>query len=137
MPLIEMLPVALVMSALAGGLLLLAAGVALCLADFGRRLTRLRAEVGALAGAGDDRMQAIAARLEAAIAALDGRRDSALSAMAADLAAVRAEVEWLGGERMIEEAVRMCRDGVPHARISEDLGLSPDSVRVISLLRSH
>lgn len=120
---------------LVGGLLLLAAGVILSLADFGRRIAALRAEVASLSD--------LSARVEEALLRLERAdtpgqdRDAMLAAIAADLSATRAEVEWIGGERMIEAAVRMCREGHAHAKISEDLGLSLDSVRAIALLRTH
>lgn len=120
---------------LAGGLLLLAAGVILALADFGRRLAALRAEVAPLSDL-PARLDEALRRLEEAGAA-GQERDAMLAAMAADLSATRAEVEWIGGERMIETAVQMCREGQAHAKISEDLGLSLDSVRTIALLRAH
>lgn len=122
-------------TALVGGFLLLAAGVFLSLVEFGRRLAVLRAEIGVFSD--------MAVRLDEAMgrmAQADNHvkeRDAMLAAMAADLSATRAEVEWIGGERMIEAAVRMCRDGDSHAKISEELGLSIDSVRAIALLRTH
>jgi hypothetical protein len=137
MPALDLFPAALVITGLAGGLLLLAAGIVLCLVEFGRRLAALRAESAAAADALSARLEDVARRVELSVARRDGDRDEALDALAADLAAVRAEVEWLGGERMIDEAVRLCREGVPHGRIGEDLGLSPETVRAISLLRAH
>jgi DNA-binding NarL/FixJ family response regulator len=122
-------------TALVGGLLLLATGVILSMVDFGRRLNALRAETAGLAE--------MSARMEAALLRLEKSdapgqdRDAVLASIAADLAATRAEVEWLGGERMIEAAVRMCREGHAHARIAQDLGLSLESVRAIALLRVH
>jgi hypothetical protein len=120
---------------LVGGFLLLAGGVILSLVDFGRRIAAMRAEVGTLSDL-VSRMDEAVMRLERA--ETPGQdRDAMLAAIAADLAATRAEVEWIGGDRMIEAAVRMCREGHAHAKISEDLGLSLDSVRAIALLRTH
>ncbi len=137
MPTVDLMSAAVIGTGLFGGLVLLAFGLILGLREMGRRLAELRGEV--LHGSAD-RAAAIAdvaaavERLEARIAA---QRDDGLSSVSADLAAIRAEVEWLGGERMIEEAVRMCREGIPARRVGEELGISAESMRVISLLRAH
>jgi hypothetical protein len=137
MPTVDLLSAAVIGTGLFGGLVLLAFGLIQAQRETGRRLADLRAD---MLHAQADRMTAIA-DLAAAVgrleARLDAPRDDGLSAVSADLAAIRAEVEWLGGERMIEEAVRMCREGIPARRVGEELGISADSMRVISLLRAN
>jgi hypothetical protein len=54
-----------------------------------------------------------------------------------DLSAIRADLEWLAGDRMIEQAIQMCRDGLPADKISADCGLSPESLRSLKVLRAH
>ena len=118
------------LSALVLGLVLLAVGALLGWRDANRRLAaETRDAADMVAGLGQ--------RLEQALAAQDARRSDEHRRLSDDLSAMRAEVDWLAGERMIEQAAQMCRDGVPAARIGEDLGLSQDTVRTIALLRAH
>lgn len=137
MPPTDSLPPFMILTVLAAGLGLLALGVAAALIDQGRRLAALRAELAALAAHQAESVGPLVDRLEAAVGAMAAAQSGALAPLAADLAAVRAEVEWLGGERMIEEAVRLCREGRSNAQICDDLGLSAESVRAIALLRAH
>jgi hypothetical protein len=137
MPTVTLMSAAVIGTGLFGGLVLLATGLILGLRETGRRLADLRAEV---LQSSVDRAMAItdlAAAVERLETRLAAQRDEGLSSVSADLAAIRAEVEWLGGERMIEEAVRMCREGIPARRVGEELGISADSMRVISLLRAN
>lgn len=64
------------------------------------------------------------------------RRDEA-TALQDNLTALRCDVEWLTSERMIEQAIAMCREGAPNHEISDKLGLGPDAIRTIRLLRAH
>lgn len=75
--------------------------------------------------------------LEGLLQTYETRRDATYDRFAADLSVVRSEVEWLGGAWMIDEAVRMCRQGIPSDQIGEQLGISPESLRVLSLIRAH
>nr|WP_111299324.1 hypothetical protein [Paracoccus saliphilus] len=71
------------------------------------------------------------------LAAQEQRRQDDQSALRSDLAALRGDVEWLASERMIEQAIEMCREGAPTQDISDSLGLSSDAIRTIRLLRAH
>ena len=78
-------------------------------------------------------MTALALRIELLgdqLQAQDQRRQ-------AEAVAQRADVEWLTSERMIEQAIAMCREGLPNSEIGDTLGLSSDTVRTIRLLRTH
>lgn len=76
-------------------------------------------------------------RLEGLLQDSSEKNLQTLDKFAADLSAMRAEVEWLGGNWMIDEAIRMCREGIPSDRIGEQLGMTQESLRVLSLLRTH
>ena len=76
-------------------------------------------------------------RVEARLDGLQALRAEETLRLGADLSALRADIEWLTSERMIEQAAQMCRDGANPDRIGEDLGLSGDTVRTIALLRTH
>jgi hypothetical protein len=50
---------------------------------------------------------------------------------------MRADLEWLTGERMIEQAIQMCRDGYSSREVSQETGLAPEAVRTLNMLRAH
>ena len=54
-----------------------------------------------------------------------------------DLAAIRGDLEWLAGERMIEEAIALARTGTASEEIATETGLSADAIRTISAFRHH
>ena len=80
---------------------------------------------------------AIVEQIENRLATQDRHRLSDMDQLRQSVAHMRADVEWLVGERMIEQAIEMCRDGLSTDRISADLGLQPDAVKAIRLLRVH
>lgn len=85
-------------------------------------------------------MTALALRIELLgdqLQAQDQRRQAEAVALRDDLNALRSDVEWLTSERMIEQAIAMCREGLPNHEIGDTLGLSSDTVRTIRLLRTH
>jgi hypothetical protein len=79
----------------------------------------------------------IVERIETRLSAQDRERCAQMELLRQDLAHMRADVEWLAGERMIEQAIEMCREGHSNERVSADLGLQPESVRTLKLLRTH
>jgi hypothetical protein len=60
-----------------------------------------------------------------------------LAGLRQDISAIRADLEWLAGERMIEQAIQMCRDDVASDTIRSECGLSAEALRTIRLLRTH
>ena len=127
------LPVLIVLSVVVIGLTLLSVATLLAWRDALQRLGRpvvdpvatVPPEVGALL-----------ARVERRLA--DAQDCSAeLARMHQTLLQMRADVEWLAGERMIEQAIEMCRAGLSNESISADLGLHPADVRTLRLLRAH
>lgn len=81
----------------------------------------------------DDRLT----RLSHVISRLESGQEAALGRLESQVDAMRADLEWLAGERMIEQASAMVRRGLPAEKISEELGLSLDAARTIALFRSH
>lgn len=79
----------------------------------------------------------VVSAIETLLAAQEQRRQDEQTALRSDLAALRGDVEWLASERMIEQAIEMCREGAPTQDISDSLGLSGDAIRTIRLLRAH
>lgn len=61
-------------------------------------------------------------------------RDDALRR---DLSAIQADLEWLSGERMIEQALSMFHDGKSDRDVSQELGLPLETVQTLHMLRAH
>jgi hypothetical protein len=77
------------------------------------------------------------ARIETALEGHGLRLEEALGAMKEELAAIRGDLEWLAGERMIEEAIALARTGTASEEIATETGLSADAIRTISAFRHH
>lgn len=60
-----------------------------------------------------------------------------LATIGADVMALKADVEWLTGERMIETAINLARSGQTPAEVSATTGLSEDAARTIALFRHN
>lgn len=50
---------------------------------------------------------------------------------------IQSDVEWLAGERMIEQALELVRDNMPVSQISKETGLSHDKIRTLASFRAH
>lgn len=72
-----------------------------------------------------------------AVEAADRRQNDAMSEAMSELRQIRAEVEWLSGERMIDQAVNLARDGLDASFISRETGLTMDDAETISRFRRH
>ena len=82
-------------------------------------------------------IQAGEARIAALVSTLDASQQSRIEGMRQELTSVRSDLEGLTGERMIEQAVSMARDGMTVEEISADLGLAVDAAHTISVIRRH
>lgn len=76
-------------------------------------------------------------RLTTMVALMDASHQARLDSLRQDITAVKADIDWLTGERMIEQAITMAREGIPAEQISEDLGLSYDAAHTIAVMRRH
>jgi len=128
------LPMLLVLSVFVVGLILLATGALLAWRDAAQKFGDNSAEVQSLLL---PEIGTIIERIETRLTAHDRQRCAEMELLRQDLAHMRADVEWLAGERMIEQAIEMCREGLSNERIGADLGLQPESVRTLKLLRTH
>lgn len=100
------------------------------LLQFGNNPTELQARILPEIGA-------IVEQIDTRLATQEQHRTSDMEQLRQSVAHMRADMEWLVGERMIEQAIQMCRDGLSTDRISADLGLQPEAVKAIRLLRVH
>jgi uncharacterized protein YdbL (DUF1318 family) len=57
--------------------------------------------------------------------------------LAQNVETIQADIEWLAGEKMIEQAVSLVRDNMPLSQISQSTGLSHDTIRTLAQFRTH
>lgn len=76
-------------------------------------------------------------RIASLVASLDASQQARIEDMRHELTSVKSDLEWLTGERMIEQAVSMAREGMSAEQISADLGVSLDAAQTISVIRRH
>lgn len=128
------IPILLFLSVFVIGLIFLTAGALMSWRDAAHRFGDNSPDMQALLL---PEIGTLVERIETRLSAQDRQRCADMDLLRQDLAHMRADVEWLAGERMIEQAIEMCRDGLPNDRISADVGLQPDAVRTLKLLRTH
>lgn len=84
---------------------------------------------------------ALAARVEGMIAEQARRQADvlsvALAGLKADIQHLKTDVEWLAGERMIEQAIQMAQSGLEADDIGRELGLTRDTAQMIATFRKH
>ena len=78
----------------------------------------------------DERLAGVANRIEAHQADLIHRVHD-------DIRSLQSDMDWLAGERMIEEAIAMARTGQSASHISTELGLSVEDAETIARFRKH
>lgn len=104
-----------------------------------RRQTRALARIEAAVQAGDNRvaLRAVEGRLLQAIAE---HRETAAQAMdeALDqITRMKADLEWLAGDKMIEQAITLAQSGADSATITAETGLSTDDAELLRRFRPH
>ena len=79
----------------------------------------------------------LAARMEGLIAEQTRRHVDALAGLRADIQHLKSDVEWLAGERMIEQAIALAQSGLEPDDIGRELGLTRDTAETIAVFRKH
>jgi hypothetical protein len=82
-------------------------------------------------------LDAISGRVEAAVAQMIQHQQTEFAALRADMTALKSDVDWLAGERMIEQAIAMAQTGLSADDISMMLDLPRDAAETITLLARH
>lgn len=85
----------------------------------------------------DSRLTLHNAQLETLLEQHARSRQSAEEQMNQNVETIRADLEWLAGEKMIEEAMQLVRDNTPLTQISQETGLSKDTIRTLAAFRPH
>lgn len=110
-----------------------AAGDALAVDDAG--------EVEATLVSAPEVAAAVAARMEGLIAEQTRRQADvltvALAGLKADIQHLKSDVEWLAGERMIEQAIHMAQTGLQPDDIGRELGMTRETADTIAAFRKH
>jgi DNA-binding NarL/FixJ family response regulator len=128
----------------------LLAGISLVAYGLWRGRARAEAAAGphaalALGAAGaapvSDMAADLAQRMEQVLAE-QARRQSeavadALAGLKADIQHLKSDVEWLAGERMIEQAITLAQTGLEAEEIGRELGLTRETAETIRMLRRH
>lgn len=127
-------PILFVLTALVLGFMLLAVAALFAWRDVMRRIGGPFPDVRA---AVLPEVSTLLDRVDARLCAEERQRGAEMEQLQVTLSQMRADYEWLAGERMIEQAIEMCRDGLSNERISSELGIPPASVRTLKLLRTH
>lgn len=76
-------------------------------------------------------------KLSALVAMMDASNSARLESLRSEISSVKADIDWLTGEKMIEQAIAMARDGVSAEDISADLGLSIEAAETVQAMRRH
>lgn len=76
-------------------------------------------------------------RLGALMAMMDASNTARLDGLRQEISSVKADIDWLTGEKMIEQAIAMARDGISAEEISADLGLSIEAAKTVQAMRRH
>lgn len=79
----------------------------------------------------------VAARVEGMIAEQTKRHSDALASLKADIQHLKSDVEWLAGERMIEQAIALAQSGLEPDDIGRELGLTLETAETIAAFRKH
>lgn len=82
-------------------------------------------------------MSEIEARLDGLAERLEGHQTTMMNRLHDDIRGLQSDMDWLAGERMIEEAIAMAHAGQQPAAISNELGLSMDAAETITRFRKH
>lgn len=84
-----------------------------------------------------DQVEAISLRVAELLQDHERRMTEVLAQMREDISGLKSDVEWLAGERMIEQAIALAQNGSDADEIGQELGMSRDQAATISLFRKH
>ncbi|MBC2834799.1 hypothetical protein [Paragemmobacter straminiformis] len=79
----------------------------------------------------------LAARVEDLLSAQTRAQADALADLKAEILGLKSDVEWLAGERMIEQAIALAQSGVEAEEIGRELGMTRDAAETIVAFRRH
>jgi hypothetical protein len=99
--------------------------------------TEPQAEAGAAPDLTPELAEVLSQRIETLLGDHERRLTEAFASVREDLTGLKSDVEWLAGERMIEQAIALAQTGSDPDEIGQELGLSRDAAATISMFRKH
>ncbi len=94
-------------------------------------------EVAPVAFGGEVMADQVVARVEGLLTAQTQVQADALADLKAEILGLKSDVEWLAGERMIEQAIALAQSGIEAEEIGRELGMSRDAAETIVAFRRH
>lgn len=79
----------------------------------------------------------VVAQVEGLLSAQTQVQADAMADLKAEILGLKSDVEWLAGERMIEQAIALAQSGVEAEEIGRELGMSRDAAETIVAFRRH
>ncbi|AXQ93646.1 hypothetical protein ORIO_07800 [Cereibacter azotoformans] len=122
---------------------LLVLSLALPLAAAGAVVIALRRRQRAVALAAtaprpiEEQLAALEQRIAERLHDMDWRHASVLDRISATTDSLQSDLDWLTGERMIEQAISLARKGEQPEAIAAEVGLDLEEARAIARLRRH
>ncbi|AZB63582.1 hypothetical protein EBL87_07495 [Cereibacter sphaeroides] len=100
-------------------------------------MRRQRAGVPAAPPALEEQLAALEQRISDRLHDMDWRHASVLDRISATTDSLQSDIDWLTGERMIEQAIQLARKGAEPEAIAGEVGLELEEARAIARLRRH
>ncbi|MCE6961939.1 hypothetical protein LAZ40_23150 [Cereibacter sphaeroides] len=82
-------------------------------------------------------LAALEQRLSDRLHDMDWRHATALDRISATTDSLQADLDWLTGERMIDQAIALARRGEEPETIAAEVGLDLDEAKAVARLRRH
>ncbi len=102
-----------------------------------RRRQRLVAVPAGTSAPIEDQLAALEQRLAERLHDMDWRHAAALDRISATTDSLQSDLDWLTGERMIEQAIALARKGEEPEAIAAEAGLDLDEAKAVARLRRH
>ncbi|MWP38252.1 hypothetical protein D1114_06450 [Cereibacter sphaeroides] len=100
-------------------------------------MRRHRAGAPAAPPALEEQLAALEQRISDRLHDMDWRHASVLDRISATTDSLQSDIDWLTGERMIEQAIQLARKGAEPEAIAGEVGLELEEARAIARLRRH
>ncbi|MGP3697158.1 hypothetical protein [Rhodobacter sp. NSM] len=85
----------------------------------------------------EDQLAALEQRISDRLHDMDWRHATVLDRISATTDSLQSDIDWLTGERMIEQAISLARRGEEPSAIAAEVGLDLEEAKAIARLRRH
>ena len=76
-------------------------------------------------------------QIEALIASHALEHAAETQILAQNVETIQSDIEWMAGEKMIEQAMTLVRGNAPLSQISRETGLTHETIRTLASFRTH